>query len=246
MNRFRDILSRVNGRLDLPQPRKSRILLELSGDLNDAFEACLERGMDEQEARRRVELMFDLSEEAIDELVRVHDSGLRKLIDAMSIEARTRWERALLVVLLAFIAFFAGRPILSTEPFVLAGPFAWPVAGLSVVALAATLVQVYRLHVRRIHDPRRLRSGPVWIVAAATGCLVSGFAGSSAELARAARAIAAGAERPLAIFIGGTLAASAVMVVALLAAILWAIIWSMLERSAGRIAEAEIAWLYEE
>jgi FAD/FMN-containing dehydrogenase len=246
MNRFRATLSRVSRKLDLPQPKKSRILLELSGDLNDAFDACLEQGMDEAEARRRVEAMFDLSDEAIDELVRVHDTALRKLLGAMSIEARTRWERALLVVLLAFIALAAGRPILSLGPFALAGPFVWPVAGFSLVALTAAIAQAYRLHIRRVYDTRRLRDGPAWILAAAAGCLASGFTGSTVEMSRAARVIAAGAERPLAAFIDGALAASAVMVVALLAGVLWAVVWSVLEHSAGRIAEAEVAWLYEE
>ena len=50
MTRFRDILLRTSDRLELPQPVKSRILLEISADLEDIYDECVSRGMSGEEA----------------------------------------------------------------------------------------------------------------------------------------------------------------------------------------------------
>jgi hypothetical protein len=46
MSRFRDILQHANDLLDLPQPLKSRILIESAADLEDAYQAFSQRGLD--------------------------------------------------------------------------------------------------------------------------------------------------------------------------------------------------------
>ena len=52
MNRFAETLAGINERLDIPQPRKYRIMQEIAADLEDVFEQYRSSGMTEQEANR--------------------------------------------------------------------------------------------------------------------------------------------------------------------------------------------------
>jgi len=60
MTQFTPILKRINERLDLPQPTKSRIILEIASDLEDTFRFYLQKGLDEQESFQKAEEKFDL------------------------------------------------------------------------------------------------------------------------------------------------------------------------------------------
>jgi hypothetical protein len=245
MNRFREILIRTSERIELPQPVKSRIILEIAADLDDVFEECLARGMSEEEAELRAVELCDLSDEALADLVRVHETPLRRFLGSISEQARTRWEKALLVILIMFIAAYSGREILTARIFATAGPFVWPVVTVAFYALIMTLVNFYRLHIRKDHDPRRLRSGPVGVLAAGVVCLLTGFAGSSVDFYRAAQSIAADTAGAAGYIIGWGLSSSALMIVALLAAIAAAVAWFILDGMVRRIEAAETAWLYE-
>jgi hypothetical protein len=50
MTRFSEILRSTAVRLDLPQPSKSNILLELAADLEDLFQHYREQGHDEEDS----------------------------------------------------------------------------------------------------------------------------------------------------------------------------------------------------
>ena len=54
MSRFAGVLKRVSDGLDLPQPTRSRILLEMAGDLQDLYEHHLGQGMDEERAAQLI------------------------------------------------------------------------------------------------------------------------------------------------------------------------------------------------
>ncbi len=47
MNRFAPLLKSINARLDLPQPTKSRIILEIASDLEDMYQFYQSQGPDE-------------------------------------------------------------------------------------------------------------------------------------------------------------------------------------------------------
>lgn len=53
MNRFGARLREIHERIDLPQPLKSRIILEIASDMNDTYEELRGRGLGEEEAARR-------------------------------------------------------------------------------------------------------------------------------------------------------------------------------------------------
>lgn len=163
MSRFRDLLRRTNERLDMPQPEKSRILLEIAADLEDAFELYRSEGLDEEEAARRAEEKFEVSEEALRELVEIHQSAFRRFLGRISGQAQTRWERVLLVAVVVCIAAFAGREFLSAEPFRRAGSFVWAVAGTALAAFVLTVIKAYTIYIRRERDVRKLRKGLQWL-----------------------------------------------------------------------------------
>jgi hypothetical protein len=245
VNRFRDVLQRASDRIELPQPVKSRILLEIAADLGDMYDECLERGMSSEEAEHRAIELCDLSDEALQDLVRVHETTLRRFLGSLSEQARSKWERTLLVALIVFIAVYSGREVLTTRLFSTASGFVWPVVAVAFYALIMTLVNVYRLFIRKHHDPRRFHSGPVGILAAGCVCLLIGFAGLSFELFRTARSIAADTAGALEYIVGWTLSCSAMLIVALLAAIFSGIAWFILANRARMIEAAETAWLFE-
>ena len=62
MNQFTPLLKQLNSRLDLPQPQKSRILLEISADLNDLYDLYVSQGHSREEAKQRAEIKFDFDE----------------------------------------------------------------------------------------------------------------------------------------------------------------------------------------
>ena len=245
MNGFREILQKTSDRLDLPQPVKARILLEISADLGDVYDECVERGMSPEEARLRAIEMCDLSDEALEDLVRVHETPLRRFLGSLSDQARTGWERALLVTLVLFIAAFSGREALTAKLFTTASIFIWPIAALSIFALILTLINIYRLYIKKQHDPRRIRSGPAGILAAGVVCLLTGSAGLTFEMYSTARSIMADSTGALGHIVEWGLSSSAMMMAALLAAIAAGIAWFILDNRARKLEAAEMSWLFE-
>ena len=58
MTRFAPLLKSINDRLDLPQPTKSRIILEIAADLEDLYQFYQNQGMNESEAAQKAEEKF--------------------------------------------------------------------------------------------------------------------------------------------------------------------------------------------
>ena len=84
MNKFTLFLKRINERLSLLQPLKSQILLEVAGDLEDIYEFYKNKGLNEYEAMQKAEEKLDLTDDTLSELIRVHQSVYRKLMNKIS------------------------------------------------------------------------------------------------------------------------------------------------------------------
>jgi hypothetical protein len=246
MRAFREVLQKTSDRLDLPQPVKARILLEIASDLGDVYDECILRGMDPDEAKLRAIEMCDLSDEALEDLVRVHQTPLRRLLGSLSEQAKTRWERAILVTLIVFIAVFSGREVVTPRLFLTASRFIWPVVAVSAYAMVLILINIYRLYIKNDHDPRRIRSGPAGILAAGAVCLLIGLAGLSFEFYSTASSIAADKTGALDRIVEWGLSCSAMLIAALLAAIASGLAWFVLDNRARMIEAAETAWIFDE
>jgi hypothetical protein len=246
MSRFTRLLKRTAARLDLPQPTKSHVLLEMAADLEDLFAAYRERGLGEEEAARRVEEKFDASDDALNELVRLHRSAFRRGMDRFSEQAQTRWEKLMLGVILLFVAAMTGKLLLSTSFLRDASVFVWPALVIGIVAVGIFLVKAHQLFVKKDHAMRRLRTGLPSLLLLACAGLFNGvfgfFLGMQLSMAR----IAADIEQANDYLTRWLVGSSVTMVISLLVAILAALLWFVLMNKVKSTELAEANMLLEE
>ena len=169
MSRFAEVLRQVSDRLDLPQPTKSRILLEMGSDLEDAYRHYREQGLAEEDAVRRAQDAFAVSDEALKHLARIHHSGGR-LADRLLLQIGSLWAKVLLVLWLLAVMLIASRVAATDSFFEVVSPFVWPILVLAAAAVAFSLWKLYEL-LRPRPDFRRLRLGlgtPLFLAVAAS------------------------------------------------------------------------------
>lgn len=128
MERFGRVLRRADAELEVREPDRSRILLELAADLEDLYRAYRERGHSEEEARRRAESWLAPEAGDLAALRRLHTPLVGRLLSPLSDVARSRLESTALTVL-AVVAGVAGLGTLR------ATAFAWPPAPAAIVVL---------------------------------------------------------------------------------------------------------------
>ncbi len=146
-------------RLDLPQPAKGRILAEIAADLEGLHHHYLEQGLSEEDARSKAAEMADLADETLMQLVEVHQSGITRWLDGLSMQARAGWERGLFIIMVAML-LFSGVPIIAGEDFFSdSNPFIWPVAVFGLCALMLVIWKSYLLYIRKDHRIGRIHRG---------------------------------------------------------------------------------------
>ena len=105
MERFARVLRRVDRELEVREPERSRILLELAGDLEDLYREYREMGCPDDEARRRAEDWLAPDRSSVDRLRRLHTPILGRSLATLSEIGRSRVESgALALLVLASIA----------------------------------------------------------------------------------------------------------------------------------------------
>lgn len=182
MNRFVHVLRRVERRLEAPEPERSRILMEMAGDLEDLYRTYRERGLDEAEALRRTEEWLAPSAPALESLQSVHLPAVERLLRRLGGTARGRLELGL-VTLVSLAAVGGGvLPVLRAGVLTASSPGLWVVAGLTAAGLGAAVSQGYALFVRgdRLDPIRHHRLHRV--SAAAAGTAVAGLVAAGVRL----------------------------------------------------------------
>jgi hypothetical protein len=228
MNRFADILREADARLDLPPAARARILLEMAADLDDLYDHHRLLGLREEEAEERARQAFALSDEVLADLVDIHASGARRLLDQIGEQARRAWERVACVLLLLSVAMFSGGRIVSVGVVRDAGPVGWLIVAITAVAFAVAAVAFYVLYIREDRDLHRLRTLlPVIIVLGAVDLLV-GFYGWWLGFYLWLRTYAVAREHDLELFIITLRDGAALSVVALVCAAIAALMWYVL------------------
>jgi len=159
MKHFVDIVQIINNKIDLPQPIKSRIILEIFADLEDLYLLYIQKGSDPQEAAQKAKEKIDLSDDALDQLTNVHQSPFRKFIFKFSEQAQTLWERLILLILF-FVVTIAIVHTISTTPFLNnASPFVYPLIALFIITILIVFFKVYQIYIKKDHDVNKLRNG---------------------------------------------------------------------------------------
>ncbi|MCU0645880.1 MAG: hypothetical protein MUC94_16675, partial [bacterium] len=159
MKQFTPLLKSINERLDLPQPTKSRIILEIASDLNDLYQLYLSRGLTEKQAVEKAQEKIDLTDEALNELVLIHQSLIRKLLDKISAQTQTRWERIAFVLMLLFITAVSTQAIFSAQFLSQTSKWIYPVFGISIAAILFSIPKFYQLYIKKDHQIENLRGG---------------------------------------------------------------------------------------
>jgi len=239
MTDFADVLLPLSARLPLPQPARSRVLLEIAADLEAMYRHYREAGLSEAEARSKAVDAFDLSDQALADLVQVHTSAFRKLLDRLSVQAQSRWERTLLVLVAVAVAaaalrLYTGGPVIAD-----AGWLVWPPLFCAAAGLLLGLAQSYQMSVRQESQPVRLRRGVDAVAVLAIAQCLLGFFGTYIGLYIAAWRIVGDVRNAFVYLFHWLLSGAALLSVSLSGALLTAMIWFALAKRAAVIADAE-------
>jgi hypothetical protein len=239
MTDFADVLLPLSARLPLPQPARSRVLLEIAADLEDMYRHYRAAGLSEADARSKAVDAFDLSDQALADLVQVHSTTFRKLLDRLSAQAQSRWERALLLLVALAVAFVALRLYLSGPVIADAGWMVWPPLLCAMAGLLLGLAKAYQVFIKQDHEPLRARRGVDAVaVLAITQCLL-GFLGAYVGLYLAAWRIAGDVRNAFVYLFDWLLSGAALLSASLSGALLTAMIWFVLAKRVAVIADAE-------
>jgi len=237
--RSSQFLKAIYDRLDLPQPSRSRVLLEIAADLEDLEKHLRGEGLSAAEARRRAIELCDLSDEALSQMVAVHAGGYRRFLERLGSQARTWWERLFLSAILVFVLAATGPLVLASPLIATAGPAVWPILGAILAALLLTIPKFYAAYLRQNHDPRRLRARLSLVPGLAAVNLCVGVYGFWMGLYLIAGRIADDHDRSGALLVEWMLRCSAMLVVCLLSVLLILALWFVLVNKIARIERAE-------
>jgi hypothetical protein len=238
MTRFAHLLQKIGERLDVAEPTRTRILLEVAADLEDTYQHHLDHGLAPHEAERRAAEAFGASEETLGLLARIHRGSIASVGDRMSQQLGTTWAKILLILLLLFEVLAAGRILTDPWFIVRPSPFLWPIAAIALATFLVTIWKLLQILPREGTDARSLRNGvsiPLFLAAASLAVAFTGF------LFHLQRFFRLGAERaPESLFMdfaGWMVAISSLMNVGLLVALFGGLAWFILSGLAAR-AEA--------
>ncbi len=179
---FEAELRRLAGQFDLPEPVRSRALLELRSDLEDMAAALEAEGVGREEARRRALDALLPGEETVAEWRMVHRPLYQRWVDRFSVRGRHRFERVLLMVVGASYLGGGVAALAGFDLLVSASPWLWSVLGLSAVMALVGVAKLFQLYVAGAHGRGRLRRGLGVLLGLAGATLVVAFAGAAADL----------------------------------------------------------------
>lgn len=236
MGRFDRVLRRAERRLEAPEPRRSRILMEMASDLEDLYRTYLERGLGEDDARRKAEAWLAPSSSALEELGSIHLPIFDRLLGRLGGTTRGRVELGL-VTLVSLLAVGGGvLAVLRSGALTASSPGLWCVAALGVVGLSVGLKEGYALFVRgdRLRAGWRPRSSRV--LAAAAGTALVGLLAAGVRLTVTVVPLEAGSALPA---VWSQIAtASGVAALGLSASLLLALLWLLLRARAEVVDRA--------
>jgi hypothetical protein len=168
---FAHVLRQAEGRLQVPEPHRSRILLEIAQDLEELYAAFVARGIPAAEAAKRAEAVFGASSGVLAELDEVHLPMAARLLARFSSGERHRVERGLLTaVTLCTVAAGAGG-ILAAGVAIPTSPLLWLLPAVLAAAAWCAATAFLDLYGRASHPLTRERLQPMLGLAALSATL---------------------------------------------------------------------------
>lgn len=245
MNPFAATLKTIYSELDLPQPEKSRILLEISADMEDCYQTYLDSGIPEKEAFQQTQDQFSLDSNNLQALVQIHTPPVKRMMDRFSQQAQSRWEKTILLLLLCLILAFAGPDLISMQMIRDAGKYAAPILTFALLGLLVFLFKVYHLNLKKSYDIHRLRDGIMLLLFLGGAGLMTGIVGSCTETVQLTKHVLADMDSFLYHFLHTLVQNSAMITMGILNAISVGIYWFILIRKIEEIEQSELRMLLE-
>jgi hypothetical protein len=236
------VLAELADRLDLPQPARTRVLLELAADLEELHRAHLAEGLPEPEAFHRAVETIDLSDEALRGLARVHATGLHRFLDTLSERGRAPVERLLLALTFLVIAGAVVLPLTGGRLLADAGPLAAPVVLGAGIATALAVRKGWSLFVLRRHGLREVRRGVLPVLGIALAVLFTGGVVGLSDLFLTVAGVSVFPGRAAGLLGPWLLRSAALAILTLSSTIGLATLWFVLEGKVARIERAELEW----
>jgi len=134
MNQFTDLLRNLNSKIDLPQPAKSRIILEIAADLNDTYHLYQKRGLSKTEAANKAREKFELSDEIISDLSSIHTNLFRQWLDRTIGKSQALWEKVLFITIFLFLLISTVYIVTKNPFFAEASLFVYPILAALIMA----------------------------------------------------------------------------------------------------------------
>lgn len=239
MSAFGSELHELAGRLSLPQPIRSRVLLELVADLQDLEASLRANGASAQEAHRRAVETLVPTADVLSELEGLHRPLYQRLVDRFSDPARHRVERAILVLvgggLFLLWASWLGRESVFTD----SSAFLWPLLALGLAMAVAGAWKGFELFVRKDHRSGRLRRG-IWILpAVAVAAVVIGLGGVAFEFHSLAGRLAADGSREGVELLRWVRRDAAMLSIGLLVSSMAVLLWLAISAGLARVDQLE-------
>lgn len=246
MSRFTEVLSKLDARLAVPEPARSRVLLEVAADMEDLYAEYEARGTPEAEAKAAVEEHFDLSEEVLRELVRVHDTPLQRSLETISRQVRGTWSRLLMAFLALFVTVGSGSLLFRAQLYRDSSGVTWVVMPLLALGLALAAGHAKGLYRAGGRFKPALGSGLNRLLGLAVLILITAAGGLWVELYRSALRIRIAPGEAIVYLVGWIHMASATLVIALSGALVLGFLWYFLGARVRRDEMAAVAQLLED
>lgn len=235
MNRFGPVLRRVDRRLQVREPERSRILMEVAADLEDLYRDLRRRGLAEDEARREAEKRLAPAGSAIASLESIHLPATERLLDRLGGTARGRVELAALVLLSLGAAAAGAFGVIRSGTVSPGSPGLWAVAALTAAGLGVGVARGYALFLRGDRFDPEWRHRLDGVLAAAAATAITGLLAAAVRLTVTAPDAAGGASTGA---WAALAAASAVAALGLCASLLIALLWLALRIRAEAVTRA--------
>jgi hypothetical protein len=249
MSPFAAELRALAARLDLPEPVRRRVLLEVAADLEDLYAAGLAGGLDERAARARALERVELDDEAIAQLAQVHAGAGGGLALELGGAARTRLATVGLAAGALALLVLALRLASGGGLTAAAGPLG--LVSLAGLAAAALVLLVRARDLARREDPRpaAARRAARLLARLAAAQLALGITGVAWSAALSWRRLAGPAPEDGAALLRGALETlrgdCALLSLTGLAAALTALAWHRLAARAETLERRELGLLLE-
>lgn len=239
--KFVPALRRISAELVLPEPARSRVLLEMAADLEALYEHFRAMGLPEDEALERAGERLLASSEAIDGLVRLHTTAYQRLVSHAVSAVRSGFDLLLFVAGVLPLLVMSVFVVLEYSLALSGGPMRWTMLVLGGAVAGLATRKAHQILIIGERAPGRLNRGvPILLLLAAVTPVV-GCIGFLVSIASIPNGLARGGA-PL-VVLAPVVEAGSVFASSILLGMAAAVVWYVIVKRVARIEKEESALL---